>query len=85
MMNSKSIKSHAPQRWPTNRFTPFGRLAMLYYPDRSYKRAVRLFREELRVTGGLLKALKREGYDERQRLLTRRQVKVIEEFIGEAG
>jgi hypothetical protein len=71
------IKTKPPQQ--------FGRLAMLYYPDRSYKRAVRLFREELRVTGGLLKALKREGYDERQRLLTRRQVKVIEEFIGEAG
>ena len=64
---------------------PFGDLAMLYYPDRSYKSAVRLFREEIRVTGRLLNALKREGYDERQRLLTRRQVKVIERFLGEAG
>ena len=63
----------------------FGRLAMLYYPDRSYKRAVHLFREEIRITGGLLNALKRVGYDEHQRLLTRRQVKVIERFLGEAG
>ena len=65
--------------------TPFGSLAMLYYPDHSYKRAVHLFREEIRVSGGLLNALKRVGYDEHQRLLTRRQVKVIERFLGEAG
>ena len=63
----------------------FGRLALRYYPDRGYKRAVHLFREELRVTGGLLNALKREGYEEHQRMLTRRQVKVIERFLGEAG
>jgi hypothetical protein len=63
----------------------FGQLAQMYYPDRGERSAIRLFREELRITRGLLKALKREGYDERQRLLTRRQVKVIEEFIGEAG
>ena len=68
-----------------SRLTPFGCLAMLYYPDHSYKRAVHLFREELRVTGGLLNALKREGYEEHQRMLTRRQVKVIERFLGEAG
>ena len=65
--------------------TPFGNLAMRYYPNHSYKRAVHLFREEIRITGGLLNALKRVGYDEHQRLLTRRQVKVIERFLGEAG
>ena len=31
----------------------FGKLAMLYYPDHSYKSAVHLFREEIRLTRGL--------------------------------
>lgn len=61
----------------------FGRLALLYYPDRGYKRAVHLFRQELRLTRGLLDALKRVGYRENQRLLTPRQVSVIEEYLGE--
>ena len=62
----------------------FGHLAMLYYPDRGYRAAVRLFREELKITGGLHKALTAIGYHDNQRLLTRQQVKVIEQFIGEA-
>ncbi len=62
----------------------FGHLAMLYYPDRGYRAAVRLFREELRITGGLHKALTAIGYHDNQRVLTHRQVKVIEEHIGEA-
>lgn len=62
--------------------TQFGRLAMLFYPDRGYKRAVKLFREELRLTRGLLQALQNVGYRENQRVLTPRQVKVIEEFLG---
>ena len=61
----------------------FGRLALLYYPDRGYKRAVHLFRQELRLTRGLLDALKRVGYRENQRVLTPRQVQVIEEYLGE--
>ena len=61
----------------------FGLLAMLYYPHLSYKRAVHLFRQELRLTRGLLDALKRVGYRENQRLLTPRQVSVIEEYLGE--
>lgn len=61
----------------------FGLLAMLYYPHLSYKRAVHLFREELRLTRGLLDALKRVGYRENQRVLTPRQVQVIEDFLGE--
>ena len=47
------------------------------------KRAVHLFRQELRLTRGLLDALKRVGYRENQRVLTPRQVQVIEEFLGE--
>lgn len=62
----------------------FGRLAMLYYPDRCYKSAVRMFREELRLTRGLYEALLDTGYRDTQRLLSLRQLRVIEEFLGEA-
>ena len=61
----------------------FGRLAMLYYPDRGYKRAVHLFRQELRQTRGLLQALQDVGYRGNERILTSRQVQVIEEYLGE--
>ena len=61
----------------------FGKLAMLYYPDHSYKSAVHLFREEIRLTRGLLAALKAVGYKENKRKLSPRQVQVIERFIGE--
>ena len=62
----------------------FGLLAMLYYPDRGYKRAVSLFREELKLSRGLYAALKAIGYRDNQRILTPRQVRVIEEYLGEA-
>lgn len=61
----------------------FGRLALLYYPDHGYKRAVHLFRQELRETRGLLQALQDVGYKGNERILTPRQVQVIEEFLGE--
>ena len=61
----------------------FGKLAMQYYPDHSYKSAVHLFREEIRLTRGLLVALKAVGYKENKRKLSPRQVQVIERFIGE--
>jgi hypothetical protein len=61
----------------------FGKLAMLYYPDHSYKSAVHLFREEIRITRGLLTALKAVGYKENKRKLSPRQVQVIERFLGE--
>lgn len=72
-----------PPRAPS-RPTQFGRLAMRYYPDRGYKRAVSLFREEIRITGGLQEALYAIGYHDNQRMLTPRQVRVIEEFLGES-
>ena len=62
----------------------FGRLAMLYYPDHGYKRAVRLFRQEIRETRGLYQALLDLGYKDNQRMLNKRQVEVIEEYLGEA-
>ena len=63
----------------------FGTLAMRYYPDKTYRTATRLFRHELEVTKGLLRALKKAGYTPTSRLLTRTQVRIIEKFIGEAG
>ena len=86
--NSTTSHSSTAQKAPynprrTRRQCQFGRLAMLYYPHLSYKRAVHLFRQELRLTRGLLDALKRAGYRENQRLLTPRQVSVVEDFLGE--
>lgn len=61
-----------------------GRLARLYYPPKmSYKRAIHLFRQEIRLTRGLLEALQAVGYRENQRILTPRQVQVIMDFLGE--
>ena len=59
----------------------FGKLAMMYYPDHGYKSALHLFREEIRLTRGLLAALKAVGYKENKRKLSTRQVQVIERFI----
>ena len=61
----------------------FGRLALLYYPDRGYKRAVHLFRQEIRDTRGLYDALLDLGYRGNERILTPRQVQVIEDYLGE--
>ena len=61
----------------------FGNLAMKYYRQRSHKRAVHLFRQELRETRGLLEALTDVGYHGNERILTPRQVQVIEDFLGE--
>ena len=72
-----------PPRPPRRKQCHFGRLALLYYPDRGYKRAVRLFRQELKETRGLLQALTDLGYRGNERILTPRQVQLIEEFLGE--
>lgn len=61
----------------------FGLLAMRYYRGRGYKAALRLFRKEIRLTRGLFEALTDIGYTEGQRLLTPRQMQVIERFLGE--
>ena len=56
---------------------------MQYYPGRGYKAAVRAFREELRLTRGLMDALTATGYKDTQRLLSPRQIRIIEDFLGE--
>ncbi|MBQ2363873.1 MAG: DUF4248 domain-containing protein [Bacteroidaceae bacterium] len=63
--------------------TQFGNLAMRYYPGRGYKRAVHLFRQELEHTRGLLEALQDVDYRPQQRTLNKRQLEVIQDFLGE--
>ena len=82
-MKTTPYSTHCIPRPKRHKQCHFGRLAMLYYPDRSYKRAVHLFRQELRETRGLLDALQAIGYRGNERILTPRQVQVIEEFLGE--
>ena len=82
-MKSTQPTPYNPRRTRRHR-GHFGRLALLYYPERGYKRAVHLFRQELRETRGLMQALTDLGYRGNERILTPRQVQVIEEFLGEA-
>lgn len=79
----KPLRNSEKPRIPRRHLGHFGRLAMLYYPERGYKRAVHLFRQEIQLTRGLLDALKTIGYSEQQRILTPRMVQVIEEYLGE--
>lgn len=76
-------KGKSTQRLKSRKKNQFGRLAMQYYPGRGYKAAVRAFREELRLTRGLMDALVATGYKDTQRLLSPRQIRIIEDFLGE--
>ena len=80
---SPNKKGKARKRLLSRSKYQFGNLAMRYYKGRGYKRAVHLFRQEIQLTRGLLEALKAIGYSEQQRILTPRQVQVIEEYLGE--
>lgn len=62
---------------------PFGILAQMYYPDRNYSGALRLFRREMYETRGLWPAMVAEGYRENTKVLTRTQVRTIVQFLGE--
>ena len=84
MNNKNNTKRESQQQPKSRKFRQFGNLAMSYYPDRGYKRAVALFREELRITRGLQKALEQLGYHDSQRILSPRQVQVIEKYLGES-
>ena len=61
----------------------FGNLAMRYYKGKNYKTALKSFRQEIRDTRGLLQALQDVGYKDSQRILNKRQLEVIEDFLGE--
>ena len=77
------IKNNALDVKSINDKLQFGNLAMLYYPDKAYKTALRLLRREFELTSGLLPALEKVGYQRTSRRLTRRQVMIIFEYLGE--
>lgn len=77
------IKNNALEVKNINDKLQFGNLAMLYYPDKAYKTALRLFRREIELTSGLLPALEAVGYRQNQRVISPRAAKVIENFLGE--
>ena len=76
-------KSKSQHRLKSRKKNQFGRLAMQYYPGRGYKAAVRAFRKEIEQTRGLMSALSDTGYTSTQRLLSPRQVSIIEDYLGE--
>ena len=76
-------KSKSPHRLKSRKKNQFGRLAMQYYPGRGYKAAVRAFRKEIELTRGLMSALSDTGYTSTQRLLSPRQISIIEDYLGE--
>ena len=59
----------------------FGELAQMYYPDRDYQGALRLFRREMHETRGMWQAMEAVGYKDYTKVLTRAQVKVIVKFL----
>ena len=61
----------------------FGELAQMYYPDHNYDSALRCFREEMHLTRGMWPAMVAQGYKENSKTLTRAQVRVIVQFLGE--
>ena len=82
-MKTTPYSPHCTPRPPKRKQCHFGRLTLLYYPDHGYKRAVHLFRQELKETRGLLQALTDAGYKDSQRILNKRQLDIIEDYLGE--
>ena len=80
-LNFRDVKKFSGHQYKK---TQFGHLAMLYYPNLAYKAALRMFRKELEHTRDLFSALQDMGYEGKERLLSPRQVRVIEEYLGEA-
>lgn len=73
-----------PRKRPLSRSKlQFGNIAMRYYKGKNYKTALKSFRQEIRETRGLLQALQDVGYRDSQRILNKRQLGVIEEYLGE--
>ena len=61
----------------------FGELAQMYYHDHNYDSALALFRDEMHLTRGMWPAMVAQGYKENTKTLTRAQVRVIVQFLGE--
>ena len=83
--HSKSTQSpHSKKARPLSRNRlQFGNIAMRYYKGKNYKTALKSFRQEIRDTRGLFQALQDVGYRDNQRILNKRQLGVIEEYLGE--
>ena len=58
-------------------------LAMAYFDGCSKKTASRLLARELKLTPGLLDALRPTGYRPAQKRLSPRQLKILHNFLGE--
>ena len=58
-------------------------LAQLYFPGAPRSSALRLLHKYITSAHGLLPALERVGYQRASRRLTRRQVQLIFEYLGE--
>lgn len=58
-------------------------LAQLYFPGAPRSSALRLLHKYITSAHGLLPALERVGYQRASRRLTRRQVQIIFEYLGE--
>ena len=59
------------------------KLAQLYFPGAPRSSALRLLHKYIISAHGLLPALERVGYQRASRRLTRRQVQLIFEYLGE--
>ncbi len=82
-MKSTQSSISKKQRPKSRSKLQFGNVAMRYYKGKNYKTALKAFRRELCQTRGLLEALTNVGYKGNQRILTPRQVQVIEDYLGE--
>lgn len=80
---TRNLKASEQMRSKKKHALQFGRVAMRYFPECNYKNALRHFRDEIVKTRGLLEALTEIGYQPNQRTLTLRQMKVIEDYLGE--
>ena len=73
-----------PRKRPLSRNRlQFGNIAMRYYKGKNYKTALKSFRQELRLSRGLYQALLNVGYKDNQRILNKRQLDIIEDYLGE--
>lgn len=79
-----TLSPHSKKARPLSRNRlQFGNIAMRYYKGKNYKTALKSFRQEIQDTRGLLQALQDVGYRDNQRLLNKRQLEVIEDYLGE--
>ena len=84
MAKLKNIKIERGKLHPLSPLkSQFGHIAMAYYPELGYKAALRMFRKEIEQSAKLYEELKALGYKGNERILSLRQLKVIEKHLGE--